>query len=157
VRALGANPFYLEPAEHDGQMAVTEHLPYLLAAALFRMASRAPAWHDMAKLVSHNFERVTQFPSSEPDTYRDICLTNVDNLCRSIDLFIERLKEIRGLLKEEDAEGLEEVFSDPTSARRTWLEGRRADFEALQAALDQVRGWGGFLGPLLPRRRGPKE
>jgi prephenate dehydrogenase len=157
VRALGANPFYLEPAEHDGQMAVAEHLPYLLAAALFRMASRTPAWQDMTKLVSHNFERVTQFPSSEPDTYRDICLTNADSLCRSIDLFIERLKEIRRLLEEEDAAGLEEVFSDPTSARRTWLEGRRADFEALQAALDQVRGWGGFLGPLLPRRRGPKE
>lgn len=156
VRALGANPFYLEPAEHDGQMAVAEHLPYLLAAALFRMASRAPAWQDMTKLVSHNFERVTHFPSSEPDTYRDICLTNVDNLCRSIDLFIERLKEIRRLLEEEDAKGLEELFSDPTSARRTWLEGRRADFEALQAALDQVRGWGGFLGPLFPRMRGPK-
>ncbi len=157
VRALGAHPFYLEPAEHDGQMAVAEHLPYLLAAALFRMASRAPAWQDMARLVSHNFERVTQFPSSEPDTYRDICLTNVDNLCRSIDLFMERLKEIKGLLEEEDAERLEELFSDPTSARRTWLEGRRADFEALQAALDQVRGWSGLLGPILPRRRGPKE
>ncbi len=152
VRALGANPFYLEPAEHDGQMAVAEHLPYLLAAALFRMASRAPAWQDMCKLVSHNFERVTRFPSSEPDTYRDICLANVDNLCRSIDLFIERLKEIRGLLVEEDAEGLEELFSDPTLARRTWLE-RRADFEAL----DRVRGWNGFLGLLSPRMQGGKE
>jgi len=157
VRALGAKPFYLEPAEHDGQMAVAEHLPYLLAAALFRMASRAPAWQDMTRLVSHNFARVTHFPSSEPDTYRDICLTNVDNLCRSIDLFIEGLKEIRGFLEEEDAEGLEELFSDPTSARRTWLEGRGADFEASQAALDQVRGGGGFLDTLLPRRRGPKE
>jgi len=157
VRAWGANPFYLEPAEHDGQMAVAEHLPYLLAAALFRMASRAPAWQDMTKLISHNFERITQFPSSEPDTYRDICLTNVDNLCRSIDLFIERLREVRGLLEEEDAEGLEDLFSDPTTARRTWLEGRRADFEALQAALDQVRGRGGFRDLLLPRRRGPRE
>ena len=157
VRAWGANPFYLEPAEHDGQMAVAEHLPYLLAAALFRMASRAPAWQDMTKLISHNFERITQFPSSEPDTYRDICLTNADNLCRSIDLFIERLREVRGLLEEEDAEGLEDLFSDPTTARRTWLEGRRADFEALQAALDQVRGRGGFRDLLLPRRRGPRE
>jgi len=157
VRAWGANPFYLEPAEHDGQMAMAEHLPYLLAATLFRMASRAPAWQDMTKLLSHNFERVTQFPSSEPDTYRDICLTNVDNLCHSIDLFIERLNETRGLLEKEDAEGLKELFSDPTTARRTWLEGRRADFETLQTALDQVRGWSGFLGPLLPGMRGPKE
>jgi len=157
VRALGAKPFYLEPAEHDGQIAVAEHLPYLLAAALFRMASRAPAWQDMSRLISHNFERVTQFPSSEPDTYRDICLTNVDNLCHSIDLFVERLKEIRGLLEGEDSKGLEELFSDPTTARRTWLEGRRADFEALQASLEQVRGWGSFLGPLLPRGRKPKE
>ena len=157
VRALGAIPFYMGVAEHDGQMAVAEHLPYLLAAALFRMASRAPAWQDMAKLVSHNFQRVTQFASSEPDTYRDICLTNADNLCRSIDLFIERLKEIRGLLEEEDVGGLEELFSDPTSARRAWLEVRRVDLEASRTALDQVRGGGGFLGPLLPRRRRPKE
>lgn len=156
VRALGAMPFYLGAAEHDGQMAVAEHLPYLLAATLFRTACRAPAWRDMTKLVSHNFERVTHFPSPEPATYRDICLTNADNLCRSIDLFMERLKEVRGLLEEEDVAGLGEFFSDPTSSRRAWLERKRTDFEASEATWDQVGRWGGLLGPLLPRRQGPK-
>jgi prephenate dehydrogenase len=47
VGLLCAQPYYLDPAEHDGLMAGAEHLPQALALALVRGATDQPGWREM--------------------------------------------------------------------------------------------------------------
>lgn len=129
VRNLGAEPYFLDPAEHDGQMAALEHLPFLMAAALYQVASRSPAWRDMLRLVSDVFRHATELPPVEPDEYGELALSNQQNLTRWIELYIERLREIGDLLEHQDRELLTRLFSEAIAQRwqRESSEHRSAD------------------------------
>ncbi len=154
VRLLGAEPFFLDALEHDGQMAAVEHLPWLLSAALFRAAVRSPGWRDAARLTTGTFHRVTRFPVAEPEIYRDLCLANAQNLIRSIEGYIGELRRTQELLEGSDGEALEDLFSDPTAQRKGWM--AAADEEILSPGLDEI-GTGGSLGRFLGIRRPPER
>lgn len=152
VKGMGAEPFYLDAAEHDGQMAVVEHLPWVVAATLFRLASASPAWRDRARLATGTFDRATRFPVPEPDIYQELCLANAENLSRALDLLIEELQRTRALLQSGDGRGLRELFAEPTSRRDAWIAEATADQEDLSRGLEEAR-IAGSLGRLagLPR------
>ena len=82
VHLLGASPFFLDAAEHDGLMAGVDHLPFILSAALLETAVQSPAWREMRKLAGDAFQSVTRFSSGDAATYRDACLTNGENIVR---------------------------------------------------------------------------
>ncbi|MFQ5946910.1 MAG: prephenate dehydrogenase [Anaerolineae bacterium] len=152
VRTAGAEPFFLDAAEHDGQMALVEHLPWVVAATLFRLASDSPAWRDTARLATGTFRRATRFPVPEPDIYRELCLANAENLARSVDLLIEELRKTRGLLMDADGGGLKELFAESTSRRSERLAEAAADQEALSSSLEEARVVGS-LGRVVGLRR----
>ena len=156
VRSMGAEPFFLDAAEHDGQMAVVEHLPWVVAATLFRLASGSPAWRDTARLATGTFRRATRFPVPDPDIYQELCLANAENLARSVDLLIEELRKTRGLLQEGDGRGLKELFSEPTSRRGERMAEADSDQENLSRSLGEARvvaSLGRTVGLRRPRDR----
>ncbi|TKJ28697.1 MAG: prephenate dehydrogenase [Chloroflexi bacterium B3_Chlor] len=141
VRTLGAEPFFLDVAEHDGQVAGLEHLPLMLATALLMTATQAPSWRDLRRLPGPVFWRATQFPSTDPATNRDICLANRENIGRWIDLYVDNLRELQQKLAAVDGEVWEELFTELMDTRSRWLEGRRTpEEEGARAELDELRG-----------------
>src|SRR3954471_22854598 len=55
VEAVGAQPHFLDAAEHDGLVAAISHLPYLLASTLMTCASTDAGWREMATLAAGGF------------------------------------------------------------------------------------------------------
>ena len=55
VEALGARPFFVDAAEHDGLVAAVDHLPMVMAAALARAVSESASWQEMRKLAGSQF------------------------------------------------------------------------------------------------------
>src|SRR5579863_7799809 len=51
VESLGARVRFLEPAEHDGQVAGVSHLPFVASAALMNTVASSLAWGDAAMLA----------------------------------------------------------------------------------------------------------
>jgi prephenate dehydrogenase len=121
VQLLGASPFFLDAAEHDGLMAGVDHLPFILSAALLETAVQSPAWREMRKLAGDAFQSVTRFSSGDAATYRDACLTNGENIVRWIDTCLARLKELREVITAQEVEKLEEIFEEAMSVRDRWL------------------------------------
>lgn len=154
VQSLGAQPFFMDAAEHDGQVTALEHLPPVLAAVLFRAACYSPAWRDMARLVSTTFQQATNLPNQDPEALGQLALSNADNLSRWIDLFIEELHRVQGLLSAQDTAGFRELFADPTLKRGEWLAKAFEDQEALSQGLEEARNYGslGWLFGSRPRR-----
>ncbi|HIQ05434.1 MAG TPA: prephenate dehydrogenase/arogenate dehydrogenase family protein, partial [Anaerolineae bacterium] len=123
---LGAKPYFLDAAEHDGLIAAVDHLPALLANALLSTTVQAPAWREMRKLAGGQYQTSTQLMSEEPDVFIDACLHNAENVVRWIDSYIASLQTWRQLIANEDREGLEAAFEEGQEARRKWLSMRAA-------------------------------
>jgi hypothetical protein len=64
---------------------------------------------------------VTRFSSGDVATYRDVCLTNGENIVRWIDACLVRLQELREVIAAQEAEKLEKTFEEAMSVRDSWL------------------------------------
>lgn len=118
VRRLGARPVTLEPAPHDEAVARISHLPHVAAAAMASAAadSGVPA-ETLALLVAGGFRDTTRIAASSPVMWRDICLTNRDEVLAGMTDLECRLTGFRTALEAADPEALLAFFEAGRAAR----------------------------------------
>ncbi len=121
VERMGATPLYMDPAEHDGLMALVEHLPQLLGAALVRLSSQSPGWADGRKLAGATFARSTDIGDS-PERLVGALHGNRAHLLERLDQFLAVLAEWRGWLEEADEEALRAALTHAVADRARWEE-----------------------------------
>ena len=102
VAAAGAEPFFIDPEEHDAFVAGVSHLPFVLSAALMNAVSRDASWRDMKTLTAGGFRDTTRLAAGSPAMHRDILLTNREAVTRWIDAVVGTLGEIRQTLASGD-------------------------------------------------------
>ena len=122
--AIGAKPYFMDISEHDSFASAVNHLPLLLSVALVSCASKSPSWEDIAQMASSRFGRVSSLASGDPVSYREITLSENENVVHWIDAFIRELYEMRQALtgsEEDKVEALEKTFSQAIEARNRWL------------------------------------
>ena len=159
VYLLGANPYFLDPLEHDGLMAGVDHLPFVLSAALLSVTTESASWREMRRLAGGAFENATRFVSADPTTYRDACLVNRENIVRWIDACSGKLGELKETILAGDAEELGRLFEEALIARQRWLRAREAgDWEAQSTEMPSMSSFMGQLFGLgrLGKRRRPE-
>ena len=89
----------MSPEEHDLAAAIISHLPHAIAGALLQTAESAQSTHDRVfRLAAGSFRDLTRVSDSSPELWRDICLTNIDSIVRTIDDFEMRLTQFKEAL-----------------------------------------------------------
>ena len=121
ISGMGAEPYFPDAFEHDGLMAGMAHLPFILSAAMNRAAANRRSERELKRMDSSEYRSITEFPSTDPATFSDVCLTNGDNIIRWIDQMIAELREWRDIIEAQDEEQLEELFVDVLVTRDRWL------------------------------------
>ncbi|MBI5416498.1 prephenate dehydrogenase [Candidatus Poribacteria bacterium] len=108
---LGAKVIEISPDEHDEIVAITSHLPHILAAALTNLVSIQNKKNSIIKSgIANGFRDSTRIASSDPVMWRDICISNKKSILKKInDLRLELFK-METLIQMEDAEGLYNKF-----------------------------------------------
>lgn len=119
VEALGARVRFLEPTEHDGQVAQVSHLPFVASAALMNTVAGNASWGDSALLAASGFRDATRLAAGSPEMYRDICLTNNEALIRSLDDYLAMLHTFRDYIATRDPH-MEELFVRSQQSRQQW-------------------------------------
>jgi prephenate dehydrogenase len=99
--ALGARVRLMEAAEHDRALALTSHLPHLLASAL---ASTLPP--DLYELTATGFADTTRLASGNTALWTAIFQANREGVLAALDLFDETLARFRQALAAGDAAAL---------------------------------------------------
>lgn len=161
VNLIGANAYFVDPDEHDGFIGVADHLSFVLSTALLRMVAQsgepARVASDVHRMIGPTFRRATSFSSADPLTYRDLCLTNRDNIIRWTAQMRDSLAELSVLLEEGDPKKLEALFNDVYTTRLVLSKPYRdSDQEAQANAIHSASGMG--IGDLFGfRRRMPPE
>jgi len=116
TRALGAVPSVMAVDAHDRMLAFLSHLPQLTASALMAVVGEA-AGDDGLALAGRGLMDTTRLASSPADIWRDIAMTNADQLGPALDTLIARLQELRADLG--DGSRLTEIFDAAGRWRRT--------------------------------------
>jgi prephenate dehydrogenase len=119
VEALGARVRFLEPAEHDGQVAGVSHLPFIASIALVNTVTASPSWSDASLLAANGFRDMSRLAGGSPEMYRDICLTNSEAITHWLDEYITALRTIRNSIAEHD-KNLVETFANAQELRQQW-------------------------------------
>jgi prephenate dehydrogenase len=109
IEKLGAEPVWLEAEAHDRAAAVVSHLPQLLSVALAGVVrSQTDETGLPVTLAGRGLRDALRLAGSPYSVWRDIILTNSDNLERVLDQMIQALEQVRSDLR---TRALEEEFS----------------------------------------------
>ncbi len=112
---VGAQVLTLTPEQHDAALALTSHLPQMLAYTLmgqFAEASGVP----LAPLVGSGFRSLTRLAGSDPAMWRDVSLANRAQLSLTLRRYMERLGELAAAVDAGDAARLEKLFAAAQAA-----------------------------------------
>ena len=119
IEAIGARVRFLEPAEHDGQVASVSHLPFLASIALVNTVTEGSAWSDASLLAANGFRDISRLAAGSPEMYRDICLTNSEAITRWLDAYLVTLHSLREHIAVHDKD-LSETFARAQQERQQW-------------------------------------
>lgn len=111
VRAVGAEPLWLDADEHDRAVALVSHLPFALSTLLMSTARRAGAGDPAWRLAAGGFRVMTSLSLGDGDMWRDILLTNRDMMIPLLRMVRRRSTDLEALLGAEDVEGLDRMLA----------------------------------------------
>ncbi len=95
--STGAAVRVMSPDEHDAAVAVTSHLPHLLAFAFAGLVEP-----DHLPVTGPGFRDFTRIARSDPQVWQHILSFNRDHLLKMTDQYLNELAEARALLADED-------------------------------------------------------
>jgi prephenate dehydrogenase len=100
VECLGARPAWLEAETHDWAVAIISHLPQLAAVALAAVAREETDETGLPlELAGPGLRDSLRLAGSRYESWRDICMTNAENIGPALDRLIQALDHLRANLK----------------------------------------------------------
>ena len=118
--AIGAQVLRMTPENHDAAFAAVSHLPHLLAFAYFNAVAKQPAGRDFLSLAGPGFRDFTRIAASEPTVWRDILMSNREELLKQSQRFRHALDALEYVVKSGNAEALEDLIRGASDARSAW-------------------------------------
>ncbi len=118
--ALGANVELMDAAHHDLVLAVTSHLPHLIAYNIVGTAAdlEGVTQGEVMKYSAGGFRDFTRIAASDPTMWRDVFLTNKDAVLEVLGRFTEDLQALSRAIRWGEGDKLFELFSRTRAIRR---------------------------------------
>lgn len=118
--AIGSQVLRMTPENHDAAFAAVSHLPHLLAFAYFNSVARQPAGRDYLSLAGPGFRDFTRIAASDPTMWRDILMSNREELLKQTLRVRHALEAMEVAIKSGNAEALEDMIRSASDARAGW-------------------------------------
>ena len=121
---LGARVEIMTPDHHDMVLAITSHLPHLIAYTIVGTADELEGvtQSEVLKFSAGGFRDFTRIAASDPTMWRDVFLTNKEAVLEMLGTFNEDLSKLTRAIRRGDGEALFEHFSRTRAIRRGIVE-----------------------------------
>ncbi len=121
---LGANVEIMDAQHHDLVLAVTSHLPHLIAYTIVGTASdlESVTRSEVIKYSAGGFRDFTRIAASDPTMWRDVFLSNKDAVLEMLQRFSEDLTALQRAIRWGDGDALFDLFSRTRAIRRSIIE-----------------------------------
>ena len=145
-QAFGSNVEIMTPEHHDLVLAITSHVPHLIAYNIVGTASdlEGALRSEVIKFSAGGFRDSTRLAASDPTMWRDVFLYNKDAVLEMLGRFTEDLTALQRMIRRGDGQGLFDLFTRTRAIRRAIVEqgqetpapdfGRRAAVDSDEAA-----------------------
>lgn len=121
---LGAKVDIMDAGHHDLVLAVTSHLPHLIAYTIVGTASdlESVTQSEVIKYSAGGFRDFTRIAASDPTMWRDVFLTNREAVLEMLQRFSEDLSQLQRAIRWGDGDALFDLFTRTRAIRRSIIE-----------------------------------
>ena len=123
-QAVGANLTEMDPDHHDLVLAVTSHVPHLIAYTMVGVADDLSRVTDQ-EVINYSaagFRDFTRIAASDPTMWRDVFLNNKDATLEILGRFTEELFDLQRAIRRGDSDQLFDYFTRTRAIRRGIVE-----------------------------------
>jgi cyclohexadieny/prephenate dehydrogenase len=123
-RTLGAHVETMPAAHHDLVLAITSHLPHLIAYTIVGTADELAevTRSEVLKFSAGGFRDFTRIAASDPTMWRDVFLANKDAVLEMLGTFNEDLSQLTRAIRRGDGDALFDHFARTRAIRRGIVE-----------------------------------
>jgi cyclohexadieny/prephenate dehydrogenase len=123
-RRVGAQVDVMTAPHHDMVLAVTSHLPHLIAYTIVGTASDLEdvTRSEVIKYSAGGFRDFTRIAASDPTMWRDVFLANKDAVLEMLQRFSEDLSALQRAIRWGDGDALFSLFTRTRAIRRSIIE-----------------------------------
>jgi len=123
-KALGSDVEIMTPKHHDMVLAITSHVPHLIAYNIVGTADHLESVTktEVIKFSAGGFRDFTRIAASDPEMWRDVFLTNKEAVMEMLGRFSEDLSMLQRAVRFGDGEMLEELFTRTRDIRRSIID-----------------------------------
>ncbi len=123
-RKLGANVETMTPDHHDLVLAVTSHLPHLIAYTIVGTADdlETVTRSEVLKFSAGGFRDFTRIAASDPTMWRDVFLANKEAVLEMLGRFNEDVAALTKAIRRGDGDALFDHFTRTRAIRRGIVE-----------------------------------
>jgi cyclohexadieny/prephenate dehydrogenase len=127
-RGLGSNVVTMDAEHHDKVLAITSHLPHLIAYTIVGTATdlETTLQSEVIKFSAGGFRDFTRIAGSNPIMWRDIFLNNREAVLEMLQRFSEDLSSLQRAIRWGEGEKLEELFTRTRAIRRGVIAAKQA-------------------------------
>ena len=115
----------MSPESHDAAFAAVSHLPHVLAFAMMNGITGQSHGDDFLSLAGPGFRDFTRIAASDPKVWRDILLSNKEELLAQSKIFQQALHTIEQAMTSGDAQALEDMLTLASETRAHWRMGAK--------------------------------
>ncbi|MDA8230732.1 MAG: prephenate/arogenate dehydrogenase family protein [Magnetospirillum sp.] len=125
---VGSMVEVMDPHHHDKVLAITSHLPHLIAYTIVGTASDLEAHlaQEVIKFSASGFRDFTRIAASDPIMWRDIFINNREAVLEVIQRFTEDLTALQRAIRWGEGEVLEKRFTETRAIRRAIIDAKQA-------------------------------
>ncbi|MGH7037306.1 MAG: prephenate/arogenate dehydrogenase family protein [Stellaceae bacterium] len=118
----------MSASHHDRVLAVTSHLPHLIAYTIVGTATdlEDSLKSEIIKFSASGFRDFTRIAASDPIMWRDIFLNNREAVLEVLQRFSEDLTALQRAIRWGEGDKLEDLFTRTRAIRRSVIEARQA-------------------------------
>lgn len=123
-QALGSEVEIMDADHHDLVVAITSHVPHLIAYNIVGTASNLEtvAKSEVIKYSAGGFRDFTRIAASDPIMWRDVFLTNKHAVLEMLEKFLGDLSDLQTAIEKGDGEALEALFTRTRAIRRSIID-----------------------------------
>ena len=119
-KKLGSVVDVMDANKHDHILAITSHMPHLIAYNIVNTTLKIKNKKDrnIIKYSAGGLRDFTRIAASNPIMWRDIFIQNRENTSKMIDKFIANLKDLKKAIKSKNEKKLEKIFTETKKIRK---------------------------------------
>ncbi len=127
-RAVGSSVEIMEAGHHDRVLAITSHLPHLIAYTIVGTATdlEGTLQQEVIKFSASGFRDFTRIAASDPTMWRDVFLNNREAVLDVLQRFTEDLTALQRAIRWGEGEQLFELFTRTRAIRRSIIDAKQA-------------------------------